>query len=83
LNAYDGPDAWKDLAGNDLVIKANTIIEWTGSTWQKVFDPETAAPNQYVSNLTTGIQYKWDGTQWLRSFEGEYSEGYWRFDLDA
>lgn len=83
LNAYDGPDAWKDLAGNDLVIKANTIIEWSGSTWQKVFDPETAAPNQYVSNLTTGIQYKWDGTQWLRSFEGEYSEGYWRFDLDA
>ena len=82
-NAYDGPDAWKDLAGNDLVIKANTIIEWNGSTWQKVFDPEIVATTQYVSNLTTGIQYKWDGTQWLRSFEGEYSEGYWRFDLDA
>jgi hypothetical protein len=33
--------------------------------------------------LTTGVQYKWDGAQWLRSFEGEYAAGYWRFDLDA
>lgn len=83
LNAYDGPDGWKDLAGNDLYIKANTIIEWSGSTWEITFDPATTTSTEYVSNLTTGIQYKWDGTQWLRSFEGEYSEGYWRFDLDA
>lgn len=82
-NAYDGPNAWKDLAGNDLSIKANSIIEWSGSTWITVFDPDNMETVQYVSNLTTGIQYKWDGTQWLRSFEGEYGEGYWRFDLDA
>jgi hypothetical protein len=82
-NFYDGPDAWKDLAGNDLRIKANSIIEWNGSTWITTFDPDENENVQYVSNLTTGIQYKWDGTQWLRSFEGEYSEGYWRFDLDA
>lgn len=34
------------------------------------------------TNLKTGIQYRWDGTQWLKSFEGEYASGYWRFDLD-
>jgi hypothetical protein len=80
---YDGPDAWKNLAGEDLVIKANSIIEWNGTTWTTVFDPTNQENIQYVSNLTTGIQYKWDGTQWLRSFEGEYAEGYWRLDLDA
>jgi len=34
-------------------------------------------------NLKTGIQYRWgaDG-QWMKSFEGEYSSGYWRLDLD-
>jgi hypothetical protein len=34
-------------------------------------------------NLKTGIQYRWgvDG-QWMKSFEGEYTSGYWRFDLD-
>jgi hypothetical protein len=37
----------------------------------------------YFTNLRTGIQYRWgsDG-QWYRSFEGEYTSGYWRFDLD-
>jgi len=81
--AYDGPDAWKDLIGNDTVIKANSIIEWTGSTWIETFDPSTITTVQYFTNLTTGVQYKWDSTQWLRSFEGEYAAGYWRFDLDA
>jgi hypothetical protein len=79
---YDGPDAWKDLDGNDPVIKANSIIEWSGSKWQQVFDP-TAEDIRYVTNLTTGIQYKWENGQWLKSFEGEYSAGYWRFELDA
>jgi hypothetical protein len=34
-------------------------------------------------NLKTGVQYRWgaDG-QWMKSFEGEYMSGYWRFDLD-
>lgn len=79
---YDGPDAWKDLAGNDTVIKANSIIEWDGSKWTEVFDPQGEEIN-YVTNLTTGIQYKWENGQWLKSFEGEYAAGYWRFELDA
>jgi hypothetical protein len=81
--AYDGPDAWKDLISDDTVIKANSIIEWTGATWIETFNPSTVTAIQYFTNLTTGVQYKWDGTQWLRSFEGEYAAGYWRFDLDA
>jgi hypothetical protein len=78
----DGPDAWKNLAGEDTIIRANSIIEWTGSEWIETFDPDTVEI-KYVSNLTTGVQYKWEDSAWLKSFEGEYPLGYWRFDLDA
>jgi hypothetical protein len=79
---YDGPDAWKNSDLSDPVIKANSIIKWNGSSWETIFDPDAAESNVYIRNLRTGIQYRWDGEQWLRSFEGEYAAGYWRFDLD-
>ena len=90
---YDGPDGWKNLDGNDPVIKANSIIEWNGSAWITVWNPmdhdledasltgEDFIPT-YFQNLRTGIQYRWDGEQWLKSFEGEYAAGYWRLDLN-
>jgi len=80
---YDGPDGWKNLDGTDPVIKANSIIEWSGSQWETKFDPDQTAGIKYFTNLTTGIQYKYENGQWLKSFEGEYAAGYWRFDLDA
>jgi len=79
---YDGPDAWKNSNGADPVIISNSIIEWTGTSWNTIFDPSTYEGIAYITNLKTGIQYKWDGAQWLRSFEGEYAAGYWRFDLN-
>jgi len=36
----------------------------------------------YVQNLKTGIQYRFAGTEWLKSFEGEYGPNDWRFDSD-
>jgi hypothetical protein len=84
---YDGPDAWKNSNGSDPVIKANSIIEWNGLQWVVIFDPEEYFRSEdfepiYFQNLRTGIQYRWDGEQWLKSFEGEYSPGYWRLDLN-
>ncbi len=79
---YDGPDAWKDLVGNDCVIRANSIIEWNGTTWQSVWEPSTGDNPTYVQNLRTGIQYRWDGEQWLKTFEGEYAPNAWGFILD-
>lgn len=81
-DSYDGPDAWKNLDNSDPYIKANSIIEWTGTEWVEIFDPIEANVNTYITNLRTGVQYKWDGVQWLKSFEGEYAAGYWRLDLD-
>jgi len=62
---------------------ANDIIEWNGSTWTIVFDSDSENNTLpvYTQNLKTGIQYRWDGEQWLKSFEGEYRSGYWRFIL--
>jgi len=128
---YDGPDAWKNLNGSDPVIKANAIIEWSGTAWVDLIPtwvvstptPLTTSTQVYASNqiviydgvayratanitqgdnalvpsnnnkfavvsllfqnLKTGIQYRWGvDSQWMKSFEGEYMSGYWRFDLD-
>jgi hypothetical protein len=77
-----GVEAWKNLDDSDVFIKANSIIEWNGSRWVSVFDPEEVSTNIYITNLRTGIQYKWDGVQWLKSFEGEYLPGSWRLTLN-
>ena len=73
----DGPIAWRGSAGRDLVAHANDIIEYNGSYWVVSFDSPTQTSLQYVSNLTTTTQYKWNGSQWVKSWEGEYKEGLW------
>ena len=75
----DGPDAWKNLNGSDPIIAANSIIEWNGSSWVELWNPATGDNPTYIQNLRTGIQYRWDGEQWLKSFEGEYGPGEWNF----
>ena len=77
-----GPEAWKNLDGSDTFINANSIIEWNGSRWVRIFDPDEITTNVFITNLRTGIQYKWDGVQWLKSFEGEYLPGSWRLTLN-
>ena len=77
-----GPDAWKNSNGSDTHLKANSIVEWNGSKWTMIFDPDDFETNKYITNLRTGIQYKWDGVQWLKSFEGEYLPGSWRLTLN-
>ena len=82
MTDYDGPDAWKNMDMTDTIVPANSIIEWNGAKWDLVFAPGAVVNPKYATNEKTGIQYKWDGEQWVKSFEGEYSGGYWRFVLD-
>jgi hypothetical protein len=79
----DDADGWKNNDGTNTAIKANSVAEWNGSSWAVIFDPATVENFTYLSNITTGIQYKWDGIQWLKSFEGEYAPGYWRLDPEG
>lgn len=78
---YRGPVGWHDALDTDPIIKANSIIEWNGTTWITIWDPAEVAETVYIQNIRTGIQYKWDGEAWLKSFEGEYTPGNWNFIL--
>ena len=73
----DGPDAWKDTSNNDFIAGANDIIEYDGIRWNVVFDSSTQTGVHYMTNTNTGIQYKWTGDAWLKSYEGEYKAGEW------
>lgn len=62
---------------NDLVANANDIIEFNGSTWQVVFDSRSETGTEYITNTLTGVQYRWTGTEWVKSVEGVYRGGEW------
>jgi hypothetical protein len=59
----------------------NDIIEYGGSSWAVVFDASVVSTSQYVTNDFTSKQYKWTGSSWISSYEGEYNPGYWRLVL--
>jgi hypothetical protein len=77
----DGPSAWRGTNGQDLVAHANDIIQYNGTNWVVSFDSQGVSTIQYVSNLNTGVQYKWNLNQWVKSFEGEYKNGLWTLVL--
>ena len=67
------------VAWGDLVAAANDIIEYNAITgkWEVAFSVETASTVEFVTNLTTNIQYRYvpsDG-MWIKSYEGWYGEG--------
>ena len=76
------PIAWQGANGESLVAKANDIIEFDGYRWLVVFDRNSSPDNiQYVTNLTTNIQYKWINDMWVKSYEGLYPGGRWSLVL--
>jgi hypothetical protein len=77
----DGADAWKGVDDQDLVADANDIIEYNGEEWVVVFDSATEPGPNYMTNIRTGLQYKWNGTAWSRSYEGRYRGGDWSLVL--
>jgi len=87
----DGADAWKNTDNSDFVAGANDIIEYDGTNWNIVFDAsqdylpynDETIQTLYTTNLNTGVQYYWDGDQWLLSVDGEYAKGDWVIKLDG
>jgi len=60
-----------------FAANANDIIEYNGINWKVSFDGQRTIEENYVTNLNTGIQYRWDGESWTRSYEGHYKEDSW------
>lgn len=80
-DSFDGADSWKSIDGQDFVAYANDIIEYNGTNWQIAWSSSSADNTEYVTNLRTGIQYKWTGSQWQKSYEGTYDSGQWSIVL--
>jgi hypothetical protein len=59
----------------------NDIIQYDGSDWTVVFNAAAVTSTQYVTNDFTSKQFKWTGSAWISSYEGEYNPGYWRLVL--
>ena len=67
------------IAWGNVVAYANDIIEYDGSMgeWFVSFDSAQATTVEYVTNLTTSIQYRYVNTEgaWMKSWEGWYDQG--------
>ena len=63
----------------DLIAEANDIIEYDSSTnsWFVSFDAATSTNVEYVTNLTTNVQYRYVPSEgaWMKSWEGWYDQG--------
>ena len=74
----DETAAW----GQFINARANDIIEFDGSYWTVAFEAaEQTTQIEYVTNITTGIQYRWTTTEWVKSYEGLYPTGEWSLVL--
>jgi hypothetical protein len=80
-SATGNAEAWRGTDGSPLVANANDIVEYDGTRWNVVFDSSNISSVQYVTNLTTSVQYRWAGGEWLKSYEGLYPEGEWSLVL--
>jgi len=74
-------DTW-----GSLVASVGDIIEYNSATskWNVAFDASNPDSTQhFVTNLNTGIQYRFNGTEWVKSYEGIYKQGDWSIVLDG
>jgi len=77
LNGINGALAW----GVGFYAQGNDIIEYDGTNWTVSFNSAAAAGPDYVTNINTGIQYKWAAGTWVKSYDGEYPAGRWHLVL--
>jgi hypothetical protein len=76
------PNAWEGTFKQPLVARANDIVEYDGARWNIAFDSTSSPANmQYVTNITTELQYRWTGSAWVKSYQGLYPGGQWTLVL--
>ena len=74
-----GSDGDTTVSWGDLVANANDIIEYsvTDSAWYVAFDSKNSTSVEYVTNLTTNVQYRYVNVEgaWMKAYEGWYDQG--------
>lgn len=67
------------VSWGSVVANANDIIEYNAATneWEVAFSANEATTVEFVTNLTTNIQYRYVSAEgmWVKSYEGWYGEG--------
>ena len=77
-NTFDAT-AWGNLrASVNDIIQYNSATGTWGVVWSTTDFDSTV---EYVTNSNTGIQYKFNGTIWVKSYEGIYIGGKWTIVL--
>ena len=76
-----GPDAWKNADNTDFSADANDIVEWDGSKWVNIWNSSDDNGTTYVTNVTTGQQFYWNGYYWQSAVDGYYPRGTWTITL--
>ena len=82
----DSTASFQSSTWGTLVASVGDIIEYNSATskWNIAFDASNPDSTQhYVTNLNTGIQYRFNGTEWVKSYEGVYTQGNWSIVLDG
>ncbi len=82
----DSTASFQSSTWGSLVASVGDIIEYNSATskWNIAFDASNPDSTQhYVTNLNTGIQYRFNGTEWVKSYEGVYTQGNWSIVLDG
>lgn len=82
----DSTASFQSSNWGSLVAGVGDIIEYNSTTskWNVAFDASNPDSTQhYVTNLNTGIQYRFNGTEWVKSYEGVYTAGNWTIVLDG
>ena len=82
----DSTASFQSSTWGTLVASVGDIIEYNSATgkWNVAFDASNPDSTQhYVTNLNTGIQYRFNGTEWVKSYEGVYTAGNWSIVLDG
>ena len=87
VNDYISPDGeqptynWNGADDTPLEAYANDIIQYNGQHWIVSFDSRNTPEVNYVTNMTTGVQYRWSSTTWSKRYEGFYEAGKWQLIL--
>ena len=82
----DSTASFQSATWGTLVASVGDIIEYNSTTskWNIAFDASDPDSTQhYVTNLNTGIQYRFNGTEWVKSYEGVYAQGNWSIVIDG
>lgn len=82
----DSTASFQSSTWGTLVAGVGDIIEYNSTTskWNVAFDASNPDSTQhYVTNTNTGIQYRFNGTEWVKSYEGVYTQGNWTIVLDG